>query len=149
MDADAEPETVLQQGGQLDEPQISPDGRWLACISDESGAFEVYVEPLRRAGERVRVSPDGGGQPRWRGDGNELYYVSPAGELMAVDVRAGETSLDVGLPAVLFGGVRANPTTDEYAVTADGQRFLVKVSTGDSPGPRVRVILNWTLLLRK
>jgi Tol biopolymer transport system component len=146
-DDDAEPETILQKSARLDEPQVSPDGRWLAYISDESGAFEVYVEPFRRSGERVRVSPEGGGQPRWRGDGEELFYVSPAGQLMSVDVRAGETSLEVGLPVVLFGGVVAQANTDHYAVTADGQRFLVKVPVGGSRGPRIHAILNWTSLV--
>jgi eukaryotic-like serine/threonine-protein kinase len=58
---------------------MSPDGRWLAYVSNESGRNEIYVEPFRRRGERVRVSRDGGGQPRWRGDGNELFYRSGDG----------------------------------------------------------------------
>ena len=70
-----------------DEHHLSPDGRWLTYISLESGRFEVYVEPFRRRGEKVRVSPNGGGQPRWRGDGKEIFYLSPDGRLMAASVR--------------------------------------------------------------
>jgi Tol biopolymer transport system component len=85
----SEPETVLVDSpdqdfpesrsgdGEIDEPQLSPDGRWLAYMSSESGRYEVYAEPFRRDGDRVRVSVDGGGQPRWRGDGRELFYATP------------------------------------------------------------------------
>jgi Tol biopolymer transport system component len=75
---DGSPELVLKTGFRLAEPRLSPDGRWLAYISDESGRWEVYVEPFRRPGERVRVSVDGGGQPKWRGDGKELFYRRPS-----------------------------------------------------------------------
>jgi Tol biopolymer transport system component len=147
-DGDAKPETILKKNSPIDEPQISPDGRWLAYISQESGQWEVYVEPFRAEGERVRVSTEGGGQPRWRGDGRELFYVSPDGRLMAVDVRATAGHIEVGLPAALFSGVNASPFTDHYAVTADGQRFLVPVPVGEDAGPRIHVVTNWTSLLK-
>ena len=67
---------------------FSPDGRWLAYISDESGAVEIYVEPFQAPGGRVRVSADGGGQPKWRGDGKELFYVTfPGRKMMSVEMR--------------------------------------------------------------
>jgi Tol biopolymer transport system component len=67
LDGGGEAELVLDSGFNLDEPHLSPDGRWLAYLSTESGRAEVYVEPFRRDGDRVRVSVDGGGQPKWRG----------------------------------------------------------------------------------
>jgi hypothetical protein len=108
----------------------------------------VYVEPFRREGERVRVSTEGGGQPRWRGDGRELFYVAPNGRLMAVDVRAKGDRIDVGLPAALFSGVNPDPTEDHYAATADGQRFLVPVPVGEDAGMRIHVVTDWTSLLK-
>jgi Tol biopolymer transport system component len=147
-DGDAKPETILKKDFAIDEPQISPDGRWLTYISQESGQWEVYVEPFRAEGERVRVSTEGGGQPRWRGDGRELFYVSPGGRLMAVDVRAKGDRIEVGLPVALFSGVIANPITDHYAATADGQRFLVSVPVGENASTRIHVVTNWTSLLK-
>jgi Tol biopolymer transport system component len=147
-DGGAKPETILKKDFRIDEPQISPDGRWLAYISQESGPWEVYVEPFRAEGERVRVSTEGGGQPRWRGDGRELFYASPDGRLMAVDVRAQAGQIEVGLPQALFSGVIAGPTGDHYAVAAEGQRFLVAVPVDNDPRARIHVVTNWTSLLR-
>lgn len=84
----ARPELVLKNGFNLDEPQVSPDGRWLAYASDDSGQSEVYVQPFRRAGERVRVSVDSGGQPRWRRDGGELFYLSMDRRVMSVAIQS-------------------------------------------------------------
>ena len=83
-----EAEPILDTDFFVDEPQVSPDGRWLAYASQESGRSEVYVDPFRREGGRVRVSVAGGGQPKWRGDGRELFFASPAGRLMSVDFHA-------------------------------------------------------------
>jgi Tol biopolymer transport system component len=149
MDGDGSPELVLKTGSRLLEAQLSPDGLWLAYMSDESGRFEVYVEPFRRPGERVRVSPDGGSQPKWRGDGKELFYLSRDGPLMAVDVREGASGPDVGMPAVLVPADRAVARVwgrDDYAVSADGQRFLVKARV-EEENRRIHVVLNWTSLL--
>jgi len=143
------PELVLKTGFSLREPQISPDGRWLAFTSDESGGLEVYVQPFRRLGERVRVSPGGGRRPKWRGDGKELFYLSPDSQLMAVDVREGISRPEVGMPTVLLpSGVVAQVWgLDDYAVTSDGQRFLVKTRVQED-GQRIHVLLNWTLPLK-
>ena len=108
LTGDKDPEPILERPYPLDEPQLSPDGRWLAYGAQEGARWwEVYIEPYRRPGERVRVSPDGGGQPKWRGDGKELFYVTRGGLLMAVEVRASPDRLEVGLPVRLFGGVQA------------------------------------------
>ena len=147
-EANAHLETIMEEGFALDEPQVSPDGRWLAYMSQESGQWEVYLEPFRMAGERVRVSTEGGGQPRWRGDGQEIFYVSPRGRLMAVDVQASSHRIDVGLPVSLFSGVIASADTVHYAPTADGRRFLVPVPLSKDAGMRVHVVTDWTSLLK-
>jgi Tol biopolymer transport system component len=147
LEGGSEAEPVLELGFRLDEPQISPDGRWLAYISEESGAWDVYVQPYRRDGERVRVSVDGGGQPKWRGDGKELFFLDPEGQLMAVGVREGRAGPEVDLPTALFEVGRWGAPRDDYAVSADGQRFLVKVPLEQGDEERFHIVLNWTSLL--
>ena len=87
------------------------------------------MEPFRREGDRVRVSVDGGGQPKWRGDGKELFFAGLDGRLMSVGFRLVADRPEVDLPKALFpiGGF-SGPNYDDYAPSADGQRFLVKVA---------------------
>ena len=143
------PQPVAQQPGfRFHEPRVSPDGRWLAYISNESGEWEVYVEPFQRPGERVRVSVNGGGQPKWRGDGTELFYRKLDGPLMAVDVREAAGSLELGLPTELFdAGEFGTAHSDVYAVSANGQRFLVMLPVEDEGKLRMHVVVNWESLL--
>jgi Tol biopolymer transport system component len=150
LDGPGTPEALVK-GFFIDQPRVSPDGRWLAYISEQSGRFEVYVEPFGRRGERVRVSVDGGAQPRWRGDGKELFFLSLDGGLMAVDVAAEATGLGVGIPSTLVAArdlrpVVQGPDYTDYGVTSDGQRFLVKRSVEDSR-QRLHVLLDWPSLL--
>jgi len=146
--AGAAPEVVLRTGAAQDEARLSPDGRWLAYTCDLSGGWEVYVAPFRRPGERVRISLDGGGQPRWRADGKELFFISRRNMLTAVDVQEGTDGLEVGRPVELFEvPLVLRPQLDEYAVSPDGQRFLVKVPTEYNSGGRLHVVTNWPALL--
>ena len=133
-DGGGEPEPILNAGVYVDEPHVSPDGRWLAYASTESDRSEVYVEPFRREGDRVRVSVDGGGQPKWRGDGKELFFAGLDGRLMSVGFRFVADRPEVDLPKALFpiGGF-SGPNYDDYAPSADGQRFLVKVGCRQGP----------------
>ena len=113
-----DPAAVVQASSTyVDEPHLSPDGGWLAYMSSESGRYEVYVETFGRDGDRVRVSVDGGGQPRWRGDGRELFYATPTGRLMAVAVRVAGDRPEVSLPVELFEvqGMRPSGEFDDYA----------------------------------
>jgi Tol biopolymer transport system component len=148
VEGGGEAEIVLDTGFRVDEPHLSPDGRWLAYVSGESGRDEVYVEPFRRDGERVRVSVDGGGQPKWREDGKELFYTTPGNLLMAVEVTSAGDRLDVSLPTELFE-IRGLQGTgyDDYAPSADGQRFLVKRPVEEDRKPQLHIVTNWTSLL--
>ena len=148
LSGEGEAEAVLTTGFRVDEPQLSPDGRWLAYVSPESGRDEVYVEPFRRDGDRVRVSLEGGGQPKWRGDGQELFFTAENSQLMAVGVRASDDRIDVELPVELFA-IRGLQGTgyDDYAVSEDGQRFLVKVGIEEEVEAQLHVVTNWTSLL--
>lgn len=127
---------------------FSPDGRLVAYTSDESGQFEVYVETFPRSDRKWPVSTSGGYEPRWRGDGRELYYLSIDRKLMAVAVKPGPT---FGLPTALFQtqvpvGVRGNRT--HYVPGRDGRRFLFNIAL-DSPTPPINVIVNWTKILNQ
>jgi Tol biopolymer transport system component len=151
LDGHGSPEP-LAKGYAVDQPRVSPDGRWLAYISQESGRFEVYVVPFGQDGERVRASTLGGGQPRWRGDDKELFYLSLDGALMAVSVRAGAIGVEVEPPTMLVPArdlmaVGANPDFSSYSVASDGQRFLVKRRSGGDERPRIHVLLDWPSLL--
>jgi eukaryotic-like serine/threonine-protein kinase len=139
-------------------PQFSPDGRWLAYASDESSRTEVYVqdfippgsEDTRRGPARKwQISTGGGTTPRWRRDGKELFYVPSDGKLMAVDIQANAQSFKAGVPHVLFDaqldGRLANASF--YAVSKDGQRFLVPVPLKESPP--IHVIVNWTAAVKR
>jgi hypothetical protein len=115
------------------EGSISPDGRFIAYDSDESGAFEVYVRPFRRAGSAVRISTGGGRAARWRRDGRELYFASPDGHLMAVSVQLSDPP-QLGAPHALFRAIGwgannfALTLSYPFDVNADGQRFYLRQS---------------------
>lgn len=125
-----------------DEPHVSPDERWIAYSSQESGRWEVYAASFPSFGDIRQVSNNGGGEPQWRGDGKELYYLALDGNMMAVDVKAGPT-IETGVPRTLFAtGVRANPFNDQYAVTPDGKKFLVLEPLQQAEKP-MTVVWNW------
>ena len=99
----------------------------------------------------MRVSADGGGQPKWRGDGKELFFTTPSNRLMAVAVRASGDRLEVGLPTELFE-IRGLQGTgyDDYAASPDGQRFLVKRAGRAEPASaQLQIVTNWTSLLER
>jgi Tol biopolymer transport system component len=134
LSGDKKPLPLVQGHFQKDEPQFSYDGKWLAYTSDESGMFQVYVMSFPAGDQRIQVSMAGGGQPRWKGDGKELYYRSQDNRIMAVDIKAAP-KLESGTPRPLFTSPRNNPvlrdpTRHQLAVTADGGRFLLMVPAG-------------------
>ena len=123
-------------------PDLSPDGRFLAYESDESGGYEIYIQRFPEGGGKAVVSAGGGRQPRWRGDGKELYYVN-GDTMMAVTVSA-DPALRVGRPSALFEAPDAfSGRSQRYDVTADGQRFLYTESVGEGKPSEIRVVQNW------
>ena len=130
---------------------FSPDGRWLAYASDESGAFEVYVRAFPDSQGKRLVSKGGGAEPRWRADGRELFYVSPDRRMMSVPTTIG-AAFEAGTPATLFEmNVRdlSFLSGRRYDVTPDGQRFVVQELTGHVSPSALTVVVNWTALLPK
>ncbi len=147
---DGQPQPVVRSSGGVDQGRFSPDGRWVAYNGDETGRVEVFVVPFPPTGERWQVSTAGGVQPLWRGDGRELYYLEPDGQLVSVDVSVTRT-FTVGSPRPLFRTSLRNPSSmvEAYGVTADGQRFLFQMPAADNRPPELKVVLDWPALLGK
>ncbi len=130
--------------------QFSPDGRFMAYAASAEGSSQVFVQPVPATGALWQVSTAGGGMPRWRGDGRELFYRAGDGRLMAVAVRASAGTLDSGTPVALFDGIPSSGTVSyfTYQPTRDGQRFLVGLRDAESRSP-ITVVLNWRGAIRK
>ena len=127
-------------------PRFSPDGHWLAYASDESGRYEIYVQPYPGPGGKSQISTEGGTEPVWARNG-ELFYRN-GDKLMVVETIT-RPNFSAGNPKVLFGGHYASfQTMPDYDVTADGQRFLF-VKAGEEPQSEISVVLNWTEELRQ
>jgi len=122
--------------------QFSPDGQWVAYQSNINGLFDIYVQPFPGPGGKWKVSTAGGTDPRWRADGQELFFIAPDAKLMAVSVRTSSSSFEVGSPTALFQTrmVTSN-LKHEYAVSRDG-RFLVNTVVDDATFP-ITLLLNW------
>jgi len=136
---------------------LSHDDKYLAYVSDESGRAEVYVVgigPDGRVGRHWRVSPDGGYHPRWRPGDRELFYLSPSGAILSVRVDHAPGELQFGGPVKLFStqvtpSISNTETRCPYAVSADGQRFIVNTPAITPAALPVRVIAGWPALLDK
>jgi serine/threonine protein kinase/Tol biopolymer transport system component len=137
--------TFMNRGGRL-----SPDGKWIAYNSDESGNMEVYVQPWPGPGGKWQISNAGGGDPHWRGDGKEIFYATAENAVMAVPVSAG-ASFEVGAPVKLFERPLVSVgviVRNRFTVTPDGQRFLVVSSAEAGALPSFDVVLDWTAELK-
>lgn len=137
-------------------PQFSPDGRWLAYTSDETGDYEIYVQSFSTDGklgkDKKRVSTAGGKLPVWRRDGSELFFIAADGNMMASSVKIGGTEFEFGAPKPLFKTRTLSLEVNfqhEYDVSPDGQRFLIGTRIGDTHAQLPIMILNWTALLKK
>ena len=145
------PRPLLQSPFNERAGRLSPDGRWLAYSSDESGRDEVYVVPYPGPGPKIRISTGGGEAPQWRGDGKELFFQGPDQSMLAADIRAGTTFV-AGTPKILFRIPLAAPGLYRgyrCAPSPDGQRFLVNASSGEATAGRFIVATNWTSELKK
>ncbi len=142
-----EPVPYLKSTFGVSHGQFSPDQKWVAYASNESGTWEVYVAPFPGPGGNWKVSAAGGSEPRWRADGKELFYLAPDGKLMAVAVNEGPP-FEAGAAAALFQTRRREriSATDlfSYDVSADGQRFLVNSDVGEVASSPLNLVLNGT-----
>jgi eukaryotic-like serine/threonine-protein kinase len=148
--SEAKPFPVVQTEAWEAAGALSPDGRWLAYASDVSGRFEVYVQSFPEGSGKRQVSTGGGNHPRWRRDGRELFYYAGDGKLMAAPVRSGE-SFETGAAVSLFE-FRAGTllvSSAPYAVTADGQRFLINAVVDTEPNAPLTVVTNLAAGVKK
>ena len=135
---------VVNSSSQL-QLRLSPDGRWLAYTSNESGRWEIYVQPFPAAGTKSVVSAAGGSEARWRADGRELFFVAPDNTLMSAAVLPGPTWQNAEprpLFKVALNGGESMLFRSRYQITADGNRFLMDTAD-DSKTPHVTLVVNW------
>ena len=141
---DRKPVVFLDSRFQEMSNRLSPDGKSMAYVSDETGQQEVYVQTFPRSDKRWKISDSGGLQPIWRRDGRELFFLGPNGTLMAVDVKT-TPAFEPGTPQPLFRA-DVDPGAGSrvvYAPVRDGQRFLVNAAV-DGAGSPIVVVLNWS-----
>jgi dipeptidyl aminopeptidase/acylaminoacyl peptidase len=148
VSGDRKPRIFLQAETVLRHGQFSPDGRWIAYESHESGKPEVYVAPFPGPGGKRQISVGGGGTPRWRRDGKELFYLAPDRQLMSVEVNGKGEAFEVGAVRPLFRTRAAAPALT-YDVTADGQRFLVINSVEEEESSPLTLVVNWNAGLKR
>jgi Tol biopolymer transport system component len=147
LSGDRKPIRVVHPtSGRADQPTFSPDSRWIAYNAEESGRAEVYLTPFPPTGAKWQVSSAGGVQPRWRGDGRELFYVGLDGTMMALDAQPSDEP-HAGMPHPLFKtDVMPLFQTEQYEVSADGQRFLVMKPLADNRAASLNLVVNWPAL---
>jgi Tol biopolymer transport system component len=144
---------LLQNDFNEAQGRLSPNGKWIAYGSDETGRSEVYVQSFPVLGAKRQVSTGGGAQPCWSADQKEIYYMAPDGRLMAVEITS-NGSFEAGVPTPLFSThVPQLPLVgndrNQYVVTRDSQRFLINRLASEGVATPITVVFNWTKLLRK
>ena len=141
---DPEPTTFLRSP--VGPGRLSPDGRWVAYSSTESGRSEIYVVPFPVASRKWQVSSTGGGLSRWRSDGKELFYAARDNRLMAVTVEGHGSGLEISPPRPLFEARAVGPRSF-YDVSPDGQRFLVNWLGSEGVSSSITIVQNWSAAL--
>jgi serine/threonine protein kinase/Tol biopolymer transport system component len=149
---DRKPRPILPSGFITMEARYSPDGRWIAYTSNESGKFEVYVIPSNGSGGKWQISSGGGQQPLWRRDGKELFYLSSEDKLMSVPIKLNSDSVQADAARPLFSLANSilsvNGLVAPYDVSPDGKRFVVVTIEQGKSFP-INLVTNWTAALQK
>jgi hypothetical protein len=146
IDGDRKPEPFLNSRFNEIQPLFSPDGRWIAYVTDESGRDEVYVRPYPGPGDLIPISTDGGMEPVWNPDGKVLYYRDASGDKMMAVSFIAEPELRVSKPRLLFEGKYTGgaPWGRNYDIAPDGTRFIMITEESQSEKPtQINLILNW------
>lgn len=147
---DRKPYAYLQTDFNNSAAVFSPDGRWLAYQSDESGSYQIYLSPFPAGGGKWGVSQGGGVQPMWKHDGSAIYYLTLDGKLMEASIQEKGSAVEIGTPQELFQQplTDSGPNARGYAVSPDGKRFLMSKAEQVSSPPLV-LVTDWTKDLKK
>jgi hypothetical protein len=148
MEGERKPRILLETSYPVDEIHFSPDGRWLAYGSSESGRWELYLARFPEMDGKRQVSIAGGCQPIWRKDGRELFFATPEGDILSVQVKKGP-DLEISSPRRLFRAeTMFNCVADQYAAFENGRRFLVQ-ETMPTRVESIHMIVNWDAEVRR
>ena len=151
MTGERKPFTYVQGNFTASSAQFSPNGHYLAYVTNETGRSEVYVQTFPQHTGKWQISTSGGVNPVWSHDGKELFYLSPKSELMAVGVSTNSGTFQAGTPKLLFQA-HIMPTSywrSNYVVLHDGQKFLMLTPAGETKQAAITVVVNWPELLKK
>jgi Tol biopolymer transport system component len=151
MQGDRKPQPFIRNSFGVGHGVFSPDGRWVAYDSNESGKWEVYVAPFPGPGGNWKVSSTGGTEPRWPRNGKELFYLAPDSTLMSIGVKEGEMFNAEAAKPLFKVRPRQHISSGDlfsYDVTADGQRFLVNTDVGEVGGTSLHFIQSWPLMVK-
>ena len=141
------PFAALQCNGWCDQAAFSPDGKWIAYRSHDAGRVEVFLQPFPPTGAQWQVSANGGGEPSWRRDGKELYFVEN-NRFFAADIKVTAAGVDHGVPKPMFTApLTLELRRSRYVPSADGQRFLAIVNS-ERQGQQINIVLNWAATLK-
>ncbi len=146
------PRPLLNTASNESLPAVSPNGRWIAFVSDDSGRPEVLVQPFPGPGAKTPISTSGGTAPLWAPNGRELYYRDASGDTVRAVAFEGHPTVRVGNPRILFTGdyVPDYPFGRQYDISAVGDRFLMTLGTPPIQGwTEINMVLGWAESLRE
>ncbi len=146
---DKKPFPFIQNAYNLLTPTFSPDGKWIAYSSQESGRREIFISSFPGANSKWQVSANGGAAPRWRADGKELFYISEDNKLMTVEIQEKGSSLEIGNTQTLFSVNASSSLLLPYDVTSDGKKFVIVVPVSGSGGEPITLVTNWVAAVKK
>jgi eukaryotic-like serine/threonine-protein kinase len=146
---DGKPFPIVQTNFDDGYSQISPDGKWMAYQTNESGRREVYITAFPGGGAKWQVSTTGGTSAKWRGDGKELFFLDPSDKIVAVDVNTSGNAVRLGVPHELFQTVGIQREYGPFDVTADGKKFLLNSGNLKEGTDPLTLVVNWPAELKK
>ena len=147
---DRKPFPVVQTEFNQSGPVVSPDGKWLAYVSDASGHLDVYITAFPGGGAKWLVSTSGGLSPRWRRDGKELFFLDLSDNVVAVDVNTLGNTVRLGTPHVLFHATGGQALQQRaYDVTGDGKKFIISSVDANEESQPLTLVQNWTAEAKK
>jgi hypothetical protein len=140
--------SILIGESKADQADISPDGKWMAYRSFDSGISEIYVQPFPHGSGKWQISTSGGSEPYWRREGKELFYMN-GNAMMAVAIKASTAGFEPSAPVKLFEApATGNIGRNRFVATPDGQRFLIVTARNQVSLDPIQMVLNWQSLLK-